>query len=212
MDDRHERTRRSYDAVAADYAEHLAHELDYKPFDRALLASLVEQAPPGLAIADLGCGPGHVAGWLANQGGPQAVGIDLSPKMVALAAALNPGASFREGDLCALPAADAEFGAAVALYSIIHLAPEELPQAFGEMHRCLAAGGLLLVAFHVGTEVNHSDEWWGHDVDVDFRFLEVEPVVEVMEAAGFSIKMKATRVAYPEEAATERAYLLARRA
>jgi ubiquinone/menaquinone biosynthesis C-methylase UbiE len=48
-----------------------------------------------------------------------------------------PQGEFREGDFLGLPAADGEFGAAVAFYSIIHLQPAELGRAFAEIHRVL---------------------------------------------------------------------------
>jgi ubiquinone/menaquinone biosynthesis C-methylase UbiE len=207
----HDKTQRSYDAVAKDYAEHFVNELDHKPLDRAILAALLEQAPSGLPIADLGCGPGHVAAWLVEHGAGSAIGIDLSRAMVDVATATWPNAGFRQGDLCSLPAADGEFGAAVAMYSIIHLAPDELPQAFSEMHRCLAEAGLLLVAFHAGSEIRHRDEFFGHEVDLDFRFLEPGEITSKLEAAGFRLLLTATRVAYPDEVDTTRAYLLAQR-
>lgn len=53
---------------------------------------------------------------------------------------------FREGDLLALPAGDGEFDAAVALYSVIHLAADELRPAFTEMRRVLRPDGTLLPA------------------------------------------------------------------
>ena len=34
------------------------------------------------------------------------------------------------------------------------------------------AGGLLLLAAHLGEDVRHLDEWWGHRVDVDFTFFQ----------------------------------------
>ena len=128
----------------------------------------------------------------------------------------SPGASipkcaFLEGDFLSLPAGDAEFGAAVAFYSIIHLLPEERPAAFAEIHRTLRPQGLLLVSFHVGTEVRHRHEWWGHEVDVDFRFLEPSVIVTEIESAGFALELEAERVAYPGEGPTRRAYLMARR-
>jgi SAM-dependent methyltransferase len=206
----HDRTRQSYDTVAAEYRDRIGSELEYKPLDRALLTALVEQAGGDAPIVDLGCGPGHVTGWLADRGA-RAVGIDLSPAMVAIARREHPRAEFREGDLLHLPAADAEFGAAVALYSVIHLQPAELRPAFVEMRRVLRPSGLLLVAFHVGVEVRHLAEWWGHDVDVDFRFFEVEAVVEALTSAGFAVEARLERTNYPQEADTRRGYLLARR-
>jgi trans-aconitate methyltransferase len=64
----HHSVRRSYDAVAEAYAAGFRDELAGKPQDRALLACLAEQAEPGAPVADLGCGPGHVAAWLADRG------------------------------------------------------------------------------------------------------------------------------------------------
>jgi SAM-dependent methyltransferase len=206
----HDTVRRSYDAVAEEYAEHLDDELEYKPFDRGLLAALIEQARAGAPIADVGCGPGHVAAWMTAHGATT-VGFDLSPAMVAVAGRLHPEVTVLEGDFLSLPAGDGEFGAVVAFYSIIHLLPEERPAAFAEIRRVLRSRGLLLVSFHVGTEVRHRDEWWGHEVDVDFRFLEPLVILEELEAAGFVLELAAERVAYPDEGPTRRAYLMARR-
>jgi SAM-dependent methyltransferase len=206
----HDRIRRSYDAVAEKYAAGFRDELAYKPLDRALLTCVIEQTGPGASIADLGCGPGHVSAWLASHGAA-AVGIDLSAAMIAVARRDYPGADFRQGDFLELPAGDGEFGAAVALYSIIHLEPGELRRAFTEIHRVLRRSGLLLVAFHVGSEVRHVTDWLGHAVDVDFRFLEPTQVAETMEDAGLGVEARLERTSYPEENETRRGYLLARR-
>ncbi|WP_223279226.1 class I SAM-dependent methyltransferase [Streptomyces sp. SDr-06] len=207
---RHDLVRRSYDTVAETYAARLLDELAGKPLDRALLASLVEQTEAGAPVADLGCGPGHVAGLLADRG-VKTVGIDVSGAMVALGRRTFPAVDFRQGDLLELPAADGEFAASVALYSVIHLAPSELHGAFREAHRVLRPGGLLLVAFHLGSEVRHLDEWWGHEVDIEFHFLETGRVAKALEDAGFAVEMRMERAPYAEEAETRRAYLLARR-
>ena len=202
--------RRCYDAVAGKYADAYGGELAGKPLDRALLACLIEQAGQGMPIADVGCGPGHVAAWIAGRGGA-AVGIDLSAGMVAAGRRAYPDTEFREGDFLDLPARDGEFGAVVAFYSIIHLEPGELAPAFAEICRVLRPGGLVLVSFHVGSEVRHLDQWWGQDVDVDFRFLEVADVAEAMERAGFGVEARLERTSYAEEVDTRRAYLLGRR-
>lgn len=206
----HHSVRLSYDAVAEQYAAGFRDELAGKPLDRALLGCLAEQVGERAPIADLGCGPGHVAAWLAGQG-VAAVGIDLSPGMIAAGRRYYPEVEFREGDLLALPAADGEFGAALALYSIIHLQPGELSRAFKEVHRVLRPRGLFLVSFHAGSEVRHLGEWWGHAVDVDFRFFEPPDIADAIEAAGFRTEMRLERVSYPGEVDTRRAYLLARR-
>jgi SAM-dependent methyltransferase len=208
-DDLTEWTRAGYDAVAEEYAEAFVTELDHKPLDRALLSALIEGVPAGSLIADIGCGPGHVAAWLSAHGA-HALGIDLSPRMVSVAKARYPLVEYRVGDMRRLPARDGEWGGAVAFYSIIHLQPEDLPLAFAEVNRCLRPGGLMLVAFHSGTEVVHRNEWFGHEVALDFRLLEVSSIEAALEAAGMAIEARLVRVNYPEEHPTTRAYLLAR--
>lgn len=209
--DHHSAVRRSYDAVAADYLAELGDELDGKPLDRAVLSALIERHEPEYAICDVGCGPGHVAAWLADHGA-RAVGIDLSDEMVAVGRRNYPQVEFRVGDFLNLPAADGEFGSAIAFYSIVHLEPDELGSAFGEIRRVLRKGGQLLVSFHVGIEVVHRSEWWGHDVDVDFRLFEVPRVIEHLAASGFVLEARLERRHYPAEVETMRAYLLATRA
>ncbi|WP_405360299.1 class I SAM-dependent methyltransferase [Kitasatospora sp. NBC_00085] len=205
----HGRVRASYDVVAEEYRERVGGELAFKAVDRGLLGVVVEAAAGGV-VADLGCGPGHVTGWPAERG-VKAVGVDLSPAMVELARRDHPEAEFREGDLLRLPASDGEFDAAVALYSVIHLEPAELSPAFAELRRVLRPSGTLLVSFHLGTEVRRMDEWWGHRVDVDFHFLELETVAGLLAEAGFTVDARLERGPYPEEAQTHRGYLLARR-
>ncbi|MGD0639011.1 MAG: class I SAM-dependent methyltransferase [Nitrososphaerales archaeon] len=206
----HERTQKSYDQIADDYLEHFRNELDGKPLDRALLGAVIEQAVGGLPVADLGCGPGHVAAWLADHGA-QAVGIDLSPSMIETGRKAFPNVEFRLGDLLSLPARDGEFGAAVALYSIIHLRVDELRPAFEEMRRILAPGGVGLVTFHIGSELRHREEWWGQAVDLDFQFVEVPDVIASIEAVGFEVEAQLERRNYPDEVATRRGYILTKR-
>jgi ubiquinone/menaquinone biosynthesis C-methylase UbiE len=207
---RHDAVRRSYDTVADTYASGFRDELSGKPLDRALLSSVIEQAEPGAPIADLGCGPGHVTAWLDTHG-TTAVGIDLSAQMLAIGRRDHPGIDFREGDLLSLPAGDGEFGAAIAFYSIIHLEPTELHRAFDEVRRVLRPSGPFLAAFHVGQDVRHLAEWWGHTVDIDFRFFEPAEIIESMAHAGLTVEAHLERTNHPQEIQTHRAYLLARR-
>jgi len=59
--------------------------------------------------------------------------------------------------------------------------------------------------------VRHLDRWWGHAVDVDFRFCQPPQIAGAIERAGFQTEMSLERVSYPGEVDTRRAYLLARR-
>ena len=210
-----DRTRASYDAVAAAYAETLSDELGGKPLDRALLAVFAEQVRDvgrgESRVWDVGCGPGHVTAFLAGLG-LRTAGIDLSGEMIEQAAKRHPDLEFSTGSMTALPAVDASWDGLVSFYSLIHMIDDaDLRAALAEYRRVLADHGLLLLAVHAGQEVRHSTEWFGAAVDVSFRFFDPDWLAAELDRAGFAVEALARRQPYPgAEVATERAYFLAR--
>lgn len=146
-------TRTAYDTVADDYADLLRDDLAGMPWDRALLAVFAELVLAGGAkpVADLGCGPGRVTAHLAGLG-LDVFGVDLSPGMVSAARRDHPHLRFEVADLASLPIEDDSLDGALAWYSVIHTPPEHLPPVFEELHRVVAPGGHLLLAFQVGDE------------------------------------------------------------
>lgn len=205
-----ESLRASYDSVAAAYVEHLYTELAQKPLDRHLLNRFAEEVRDRGTVGDLGCGPGHVARYLHDQG-VRMLGLDLSPEMVRWATDLNPGVAFRVGDIRALDVADASLAGIVAFYSVIHLDPSELGIAFREFRRVLAGTGVLLVSFHVGDHTLHIDELWGQPVSLDFRFLLPGAVIAALLSAGFLVTESVEREPYEgAEYPSRRCYLFAR--
>jgi SAM-dependent methyltransferase len=202
--------RASYDRVAAEYAERIAGELADKPFDRALLDRFAALVRPLGPVCDLGCGPGHVAAYL-HERGLDIFGVDLSPAMVAQARRLNPGLRFEAGTMLALDLPDAQLGGIVAFYSIVNVPRSSQPAAFAELRRVLKAGGYVLVAFHLGEEDRHLDEWWDQPVSIDFYFYQTDEIAARLTEAGFTIEERLERDPYPEvEHPSRRAYLLAR--
>ena len=206
-----QRVRRSYDTVAAQYVDLFADELAGKPLDRALLSVVADDVARrgGGPIGDLGAGPGHIASFLAGLGA-EVLALDLSPAMATIAHG-KLGVAAVAGSLTALPFGDGALGGAVAFYCLIHLDDEALDRAVEELARVISAGGPLLVAFHTGTDELHLDTWHGHDVDLDFRFLEPGPVSSRLEHAGFAVEAVVDRQHYPDEGPTRRTYVLARR-
>jgi SAM-dependent methyltransferase len=200
----------TYDTVAATYADHIAGELDHKPFDAWLLRRVADLAG-GDPVADVVCGPGHVTRFLADAGA-DVVGFDLSDAMVTLARERYPGLRFEQGNLMQLarpPTADG-WGAVLAWYSLVHLADSELTAAVQALAGPLRPGGRLAFATHVGKEVRHRDEWWDHDVDVDFVLHDVVPARGAASRAGLVDVEWYLRGPYAgAEVETERLYVLA---
>jgi ubiquinone/menaquinone biosynthesis C-methylase UbiE len=91
--------------------------------------------------------------------------------MIEQARQLNPGLDFRQGNMLALDVEDETWAGIAAFYSIIHIPREEVVAALQELKRVLQPGGLLLVAFHLGTDVLHLEEWWEQPVSADFVFF-----------------------------------------
>lgn len=207
MSDEDDTTRASYNRVAAEYAQRFSDELDHKPVERALLDAFA--ANTAGQICDLGCGPGQAAAYLHARGA-EVVGVDLSEAMIEQARRLHPEIRFLRADMRALPFADGSLAGIVALYSLIHLAPAEIPATLLELRRVLRPGGALLVGFHVGDETRHLDEWWGEPVTLDFHFFTIHAMRDWLTEAGFALLDLTQRKPYPDiEAQTRRAYLLA---
>jgi SAM-dependent methyltransferase len=203
-------TRAAYDRVAETYAQRIFDELTHKPFDRAWLERLAGELRGRGTVCDLGCGPGHVARYLAERG-VDVLGVDLSPGMVEEARRRSPHLRFETGDLRRLDVPDGAWAGIAAFYSLIHVAPDDIPAALAELHRVLAPGGALAVAVHIGRETVHLDEWWGHPVSVDFHFFEPARLAAWLGEAGFEIVESIERDPYPGvEHPSRRAYLWAR--
>jgi len=205
-------TRESYDSAAQAYAEHLADELVHKPLDRHLLNRFAEATRGRGLVADLGCGPGHVARYLHEQG-VETIGTDLSPGMVEVAASLHPGLDFRVDDMTHSNLADTSLAGIVSFYSIVHFVAAELGTIFQQMRRVLVPGGLALVAFHIGDQVVHLDDLFGAPVSLDFRFHVPEKVVAALRMAHLNVIEHTEREPYEGvEYPSRRCYLLARAA
>jgi SAM-dependent methyltransferase len=201
----------SYDAAADAYAAHLFHELERKPLDRHLLNRFAEAVEGRGLIADLGCGPGHVAKYLSERGA-SVCGIDISPGMVRCAARLCPGLEFRIGDMRALAFPSGAFAGVVAFYSIVHFAADELEPVFREVHRVMVPAGPMLLAFHIGQEVVHVDDLYGQQVSLDFHFHSRQAVTSAIESAGFAVTESTEREPYEgAEYPSRRCYLFATR-
>jgi SAM-dependent methyltransferase len=201
-----------YDLIANEYAHHIYDELRHKPLDRELLDRFAERVKDRGLVCDLGCGPGQVARYLHDRG-ISVCGLDLSAGMLEQARQLNPGIEFSHGNMLALPAEDEAWAGITAFYAIVHFPPSDLLPAFQEMHRALKSGGWLLVAFHIGDEIEHVDDLWGRAVSLDFYFLRPEHVRANLRAAGFEVDEIVERGPYaPEvEYQSRRAYIFARK-
>jgi len=208
----------TYDLVAEEYARRLTRELEGKPFDRLMLDQFAEKVGDG-AVADVGCGPGHVGRYLHDAGATGVFGLDVSPGMVATAQALNPSMRFSVGDMTAMEHENASLDGVLSFYSIVHTPTHKLARPLLEWARVTRLGGWLLLAFHHGSDpatrkvTRQMSEWWGYDVDVTFTFHPRGGVAAILRQTGWKVFDSMERPPYGEdvEYPSRRAYILAQR-
>jgi SAM-dependent methyltransferase len=116
----------------------------YRALHRLIFQTLEAELPEwrDKAILDAGCGTGAI---LQRLGSPQKnVGIDLAAEAISFCRerGLN---NVRQGDICALPFADASFDAVISSSVLYHGWVTDVATAVREMHRVLRPGGLLLI-------------------------------------------------------------------
>jgi SAM-dependent methyltransferase len=145
----HEQARRIYDRIGR--------WQDTRPLsERRAMDALVECAAfeRAAAVLEFGCGTGRLAARLLRErlpGGATYLGLDVSPRMVALTRqAVAPWAEraeARQVDGSAwLPVADGAVDRFVSTYVLDLLSPHDTALLCDEAHRVLQPGGLLALA------------------------------------------------------------------
>lgn len=139
------------------------------------------------AVIDAGCGPGHWTDFLKKRG-VDAEGIDHVPAFIRQARKRFPTVPFRVASLDDLEVPDGYAAAILAWYSVIHLAPNDLPAVLREFARCIAPRGSLLLGFFEGDTVVP----FPHAVTTAY-FWPIGDMSTQLEAAGFHVHAVNTR-------------------
>ncbi len=204
-----------YDASAEGYIRFVGVEISAAtegPVDRSLLGAFVElmaDAPAG-RVADLGCGPGRVAAFLAAHEF-DVFGVDVSAAMVVAARNAHPTIEFEQGQLTALPIADASLACAVCWYSIIYTPPEHLDDVCLELSRVMAPGGYLLVAFQAGQgEGLHQANAHGTNLPLTSYRHDPDVVIRTLSGTGLKVHLRALREPQFTHESSPQAFIIAR--
>ncbi|HYD25713.1 MAG TPA: methyltransferase domain-containing protein [Croceibacterium sp.] len=166
--------------------------------EQGLVAEL-GPSPAGLRLLDAGCG----TGWrMADHRAIRAVGVDLSPDMLALGRA-NPAlrdVELLEADLRALPLPDAAFDLVWCRLAIGYVA--ELDLAFAELSRVADAGAAVIVTdFHPdAAAVGHRRAFHhaGEDHEVVSHIHPAYRQIAAARRAGLTLRAQAEGIIGPE--------------
>jgi SAM-dependent methyltransferase len=111
------------------------------PDPRELAFEAVAEVAPQ-RVLEVGGGPGELAARIANELACEVLMVDISPRMVELAACR--GVDAQVGDVQSLPFEDGRFDCAVAAWMLFHV--PDLDAGLGELARVLRPGGRLVAA------------------------------------------------------------------
>jgi ubiquinone/menaquinone biosynthesis C-methylase UbiE len=132
--------RREYDELAADYDRRWRRYVTRSVRETVRRANL----GPGARVLDVGCGSGALLNEITNTRSPkQAIGIDLSLAMTALARQRMPSGDFVAGDAEALPFANDQFDVILSSSSF-HFWPNQV-RALIDFRRVLRANGRIVI-------------------------------------------------------------------
>lgn len=201
---------RLYDGIASAYAGRFGEDLRPGSGDRAFLDVALASAPASGPVLDLGCGPGQIAAIAVDSGKP-AIGADLSPGMLAVARRRVPLATFISADARALPLRPGSCRAIAAFYCLHHLPRALLPSVLTELHRVLVAGGILVLATHLGVGEQPAAVGWNDARElVNITLYAKDELAALVVAAGFSVESVASRHPRPDEFQAEHGFIRAR--
>ncbi len=129
-----------YDQTAQDYDAHLDANDFRAPADAAQI--FTEFVSQDALVLDAGCGTGRTGAVLAKRGYTNIVGVDISQKMLDIAARKQIYKSLHKGNLITdLPFEEGKFDAIFCVGVLSHIND---PRVFSEMRRCVRPGGILL--------------------------------------------------------------------
>lgn len=180
--------RLAYDTVAQTYASAIPDTRVEASLDLAMVDAFATavRASDDPHVLDAGCGAGRMSRYLTERG-CRVTGVDLSPKMIAMARRHHPDLAFLVGTLTDLPCPDRLFTGVMLWYSTIHTPPAGQPRLFAEAARVLRPGGHLLVGFQAGTgvrDVAPAYRRFGLEVQLQRHLYPADEVASHIEAAG----------------------------
>jgi ubiquinone/menaquinone biosynthesis C-methylase UbiE len=202
-----------YDIAARTYVEFVGTVISSAtecPIDRSLLVAFIELIKKQAIsrVADVGCGPGRVAAFMADHG-LDVIGVDVSQAMLGIASTAHPQIEFEEGQLDALPISSGVLAGAVCWYSIIYTPPDRLVVSFDELARVLMPGGYLLLAFQAEGEPVHREDAFATHLPLTSYRHSVKDVADRLEDTGFKISTTVLRAPELEHEETSQGFVIA---
>ena len=169
---------RAYSLLFQRYIDLFGSVEQVHPEDLAFIARHL--GPVSGPVLDLGCGPGHLTGFLRSLHA-DVTGIDLVPEFIAHARRAQPAARFEVGSMSDLGRPEGSVAGVLAWFSLIHLDPRRVVGVLTAIRRVMAPGGALVVGFFDGPEL----EPFEHKVVTAYRWP-ADELADRLARAGFA--------------------------
>ncbi len=127
-----------YDGLADGYVRNYEAGVRDKPFFDEFLSYV----KVGTRLLDIGCGTGSGSKYFYDQG-MRVEAVDLSERMIQIAAGRFPMITFRKADIRRLSYPTGQLGAVWAGYCLFHMGRDEFKGAVAGIRRCLISGGVF---------------------------------------------------------------------
>lgn len=138
------KTFRAYNQMAADYHAHHAGQL----VAQAQLDEFKSLVNSPAQVLDIGSGPGHDAGYLADK--YSVTGIEMSKRFYEIAKYENPDANFINADVMTYDLGTNKYKGVWARDSIHHIPNHELDNVFQKISNALVEGGIFYLLVREG--------------------------------------------------------------
>jgi SAM-dependent methyltransferase len=150
----------------------------------------LDSVQPESRIIDIGCGPGVPTAAQLDAAGHRVVGVDISPRQVALAQSEVPGAAFVAADILDLRFDPGSFDAAIALFSLIHVPRGRYQELFARLHSWLVPGGVFLASLgRADTAGWLEEDFLGFDAATNWtNHYGPDEMLRLVRDGGFSIE------------------------
>lgn len=170
------RTIGHYDATARAFRD-ATWDHDVSQNRAALLDAIAARKTPPFVVLDFGCGPGRDVAYFKSLG-HEVVGLDGSLPFVEMAREAT-GCEVLHQRFLELDLPAGRFDGVFANASLFHVPTQELPRVLGQLHACLAEGGVFFASNPRG---NDSE---GYSGDRYGAYLTLESWRAYVTAAGF---------------------------
>lgn len=138
-------------------------------------------------ILDLGCGPGRDMKFFQEKG-LKAFGVDICPKMVAIAKKMSKLKNIYLGDMYNLPFDDNSFAGIYCCASLSHIPKKDLVTVLNEIKRVCRKNAVLFCSVKLGNREHIIQEnKYGKRIERFWAFYRVNEIKKKLNRLGFKI-------------------------